>query len=1693
MLVGGEPRGLPSTVIATVELQRAAEGFPLDDVIVHAHDAWGNAATLEIQVKRSISFAPSDDVFKSVVAQMAEAARKPGFWDSKHELAVATARTSRKIDGAYQDVLTWARQIGTAKVFADRIAREGFASGDMRTFVNTFKFHLEEMGYAHDDETVWKLLRRFQILIFDYTATGSASEALARERSARALDPAEAWRGGDLWNTLTALGLKIAASGGDRSRETLRGDSDLQTFRWAGEPRHLLALAALAENGAAALADIRDQINGVSIGRAARVAEVHASLEIGRYVEIRGDAGVGKSGILKHFATQAQTETGIIVLKPGRTTPRGWTALRDTLRFDGSARELLLELSADGTGLLFVDNLDLFSAEEQSTANDLIRAAATVPGFSVIATARRNFGVDEFGWLAQDALDQLGRAPAIIANELDDTEVEEMAAAAPAIASLLASSHPARDVTRNLFRLARLASRSADAPVLRTETDMADEWWGTADGPPEGRRERQRVLRHLAEQAFIAVAVLDVSSQPPNPVDALIAAETLREYGNDRVGFRHDVLREWAVAKFIGLDAGSLDRLPLDKPAPAYLARSVELYARSLIERGDDDLAWSSLFARFSLPRVHGTWRRAVLLALVRSEVAVRALQTAQATLLADNGALLNELIRTTTAVDAQSAREAFAEFGVDVAALPDGLVMPIGPSWSRLIAWVLRLGDALPGGSLPDVVDLFNRWSTSMLGSDPVTPRLLTRLHQWLTAIEEAQDQRGYRRTNSLFGGVLSSEQIDSLEGELRRGFAMFANSTPALSADYLRAAKGRQRRERIVQELHEFSGTLASAAPNELADLFEAALIPAPRPKRRDSYSRSSIEDRVFTHLDSQYLPVSPAQGPFYDLLTAAPDTGKRLIRRLLDYAIATQTREYTGEIETNEIALPGGPRRFTWPHTFLWSREPYSTFYAVSSGLMALEAWAHVRVEAGEAVEAVIADILGEDDVPAAYLLIVVDLILSHWPSSKEVAIPFVANPDLIIRDRARQTRERTEVPDIFGLKEIQREPTGPVTAKSLSQRPSRDTTLYELLKFYTFDEDSGQRDRVVALLREAMAKLPAPQLDANFGNPEFMVRHALNQLDQANWSPAEYQLDDGRTVTVQEYVPPESEAKHLAPFQSEAQQRMIETQMQQAAAKILEASGRAAPDAVNILVDWAMARPAPEAKPVEEDEDGRDLSAWAMRETMINIAVIAMRDGDEDTRRKSREWAHGVFAEGLARPIDRMGGSNKRLQYNPLALSFAGLAFSLRDRADEGDIRGLLEIASHDSSAASPGFEASAVAITQIDERILKSVLRCALRAQVYCHRDWELEESEYETQKAELRREIEAGIDHEFDWIAGRGPEPGWPDFPMRNPAARRGIRLGRSSQEEAQIPRTRHELFVESQGAAAWLGALGAVADVSERIWLRDVINHYRDWTSDANGASLDEDQDVERAPSEWNDVYFKLMAACLPGLTAAEVDAFALDLISGLSPNASLSVSASFLRSSDVIYLDFDTINPAVALHIRETLARTLRGRYTWDRFASNRSASVETRMGDTISALFFHTYHHGFAPPRCYLGPPAVAKTEVLLPVLQALASEAPTILVATETMTVLEIAPRATQVPFAFAIGKAWIAARPDDPTFWVDYGIGRRFCHWLDRMREIEPEAFQAQTAERDDVDLILAALVRAGVSEAGRLEAKLISG
>jgi hypothetical protein len=221
LLVGGEPRGLPGAIARTVAFQQRGSGRPLDDVVIQAVNVDGSPATLEFQVKRTLTFTASDTEFKDVVAQMWAAAQKSEFASTRYELAVAIARTTTRIEHACQEVLHWARQLQDGATFAAHINLEGFSSKGMRDFVEVFRADLAAAGAPTDDETVWRLLRRFQILVFDFESYSSDYEHRARERARLALIPDQASRAGELRPILIEQAGASARAGGARDRNAV--------------------------------------------------------------------------------------------------------------------------------------------------------------------------------------------------------------------------------------------------------------------------------------------------------------------------------------------------------------------------------------------------------------------------------------------------------------------------------------------------------------------------------------------------------------------------------------------------------------------------------------------------------------------------------------------------------------------------------------------------------------------------------------------------------------------------------------------------------------------------------------------------------------------------------------------------------------------------------------------------------------------------------------------------------------------------------------------------------------------------------------------------------------------------------------------------------------------------------------------------------------------------------------------------------------------------------------------------------------------------------------------------------------------------------------------------------------------------------------------------------------------------------
>lgn len=471
MLAGSEARGLPDARIERVQFQGVDQGYALDDLIVHAASKNGSSA-LEIQSKRTATFAPKDAVFIGVCDQIARSAPDSPPTD-RHLLAVATQRTSFAISGPYQDVLAWARSATSGDQFFARLALKGVASPKMRDFGQAFRTHLVAHGIADDDEVIWNIIRRFLILEFDFESGAPQARDYALMLARQVLAPEDAGRAEGLWSDLTALGIKTGTTGGSLTRQALIDTVTAHGFRLAGDRNFSLARGKLADMSRHALMDIGTSVGGITLPRLGALAAVEEARDAHRFIEITGEPGVGKSWVLRHFAERQGREGHVIVLDPITTPDGGWSALSERLGVPGTAREFLGDIAASGGGILFIDGLEMFAtAERRRTVNDVLREIAGIKGFSVVVSTRPDLGVEGSSWLAEDAIAKFGAPHRVLVGELDDDEVAVLIEMAPELRALLSPDHPAAPIARNLYRLTQLLKVPSTVDI-RTEAALA--------------------------------------------------------------------------------------------------------------------------------------------------------------------------------------------------------------------------------------------------------------------------------------------------------------------------------------------------------------------------------------------------------------------------------------------------------------------------------------------------------------------------------------------------------------------------------------------------------------------------------------------------------------------------------------------------------------------------------------------------------------------------------------------------------------------------------------------------------------------------------------------------------------------------------------------------------------------------------------------------------------------------------------------------------------------------------------------------------------------------------------------------------------------------------------------------------------------------------------------------------------------
>ena len=960
MVAEGGARGVLGTVVS-IKTQQSEIDAPLDDLVIEACLADGTRTRLDLQITTTLSFTRSDEKWLDVVPRAWDTFRQTGFDPATRRIGIAVSQTTTKLERSIQPLLARARHAPDARQYRTRLAKENGANKEQREF----QVVLDEIVKNHDvtatDDDVVSFMRCLDVIPFDLDKENASRDLLASidQLTSVAGSNAEARR---IWSSLAAMASRIIPNGGGTDRTSVVHELQTEGYTLGSDRAHTELIGALDADSRAAAASIRETIGGKSISRDELHETLLSALGEARVLRIVGQHGTGKSAMLKRLASEEPAGAPILLLRDLRVTGGGWAAHAAKFGRPMPIASLLRQFGLGGARTLFIDGADKMDAAAQVTINDLLKAIVDTPDLAdwrVVMTMREENAQRVDAWLESDIASLPSKT--IRVEGFDDDEANEAAAALPLLRPLLVDTRSYDAVLRRPFfleALSRLPVRSG--AEVRSEVDLVDLWWehGGADradfAPAQDRR---NALLSLGEALLLGPGLaLSIRGIEAVALHELLQAGVLRhvELGVS-VAFSHDIFEEWILAKVLRGRRSEIAQALHDGGQHPQLARPLQLLAADLLERSETGNEWAALLEAVDDDELQTTWRRVVLTAPVRSVRSADMLDRIEAILMRDDARLLARLImsvRTTETVrdlrfmDEKLFPDLTNDQREQYASETAG---PEIVSWMRLIAWLIpRLG-VMPASLDKELFTFLSTWASAIPGEFGRYAGL-QETAAWAAEKLGDTDSTDERRRPALRG---TPDYKDEARGLLLK----CVSGAPDIVRNYL-ASISDHRVGRVRKQILELSVVLASVLPAEVtAFLKRAYLLDLDRPSERRRSGMIERSEALGFDDDHDFYPASPARPPFLHLLRTRTAIGLELISDLCNHAMEAWRQRQTGPGHTPipiTLDLGDGENEYWGDEgTYRWFRGG-SHVHMLDTALLALDAWAHERLAAGDALD-------------------------------------------------------------------------------------------------------------------------------------------------------------------------------------------------------------------------------------------------------------------------------------------------------------------------------------------------------------------------------------------------------------------------------------------------------------------------------------------------------------------------------------------------------------------------------------------------------------------------------------------------------------------------------------------------------------------------------------------------------------------
>lgn len=804
------------------------------------------------------------------------------------------------------------------------------------------------------------------------------------------------------------------------------------------------------------LAAVINTIDGIELSRPNLHKEFDEKLNAGRFIQITGLSGTGKSVLLRQITESKTNDFPFLFIKSDQLTGiNNWFEYLARVGLPSfSISEWLISLEAvGGVPIVFIDGIDRVSENSKPIIEDLIRTIFNTPDLDnwKIVTTLRDTGLEPLKVWMGDLLKDTN-IQTINIDLLNDDECLALAQQIPSIQKLLFSDNKVKEIIRRPFFAKVLTNLKAKNFEPESELELIDAWWerGGFNAIGQSIYNRQDFLKNLSElkSQNLSNSVKRREIQPIDALDSLVVDGIIHVNSkSSTVDFTHDIFYEWSLLYLLLEEEQDWLNKIESFGQPPYISRVVELLA----QREFIDDQWVSHLANPKFEELRSQWLRAWVIGPIGHPKFIELSSAYTQALREKDFDLFNKLL-TWFQAEKTKANPIFLQ-QLDKLQLAIQHPWPSDAFlWRTLLEYVLKLIPNTPHRLYPQILKIFEVWQYVGIHvpSNQMSKMILDVSIDWLLEIsqkERANDEWG-QIVNlkdfkfSLINLILVSIQSNPTyterylnfllsETELSREIythivgasSVISQHHPKLLADLTlkflldELPKARiEREERSHQRTKQYYQELLAKPEKERSEEEKLDI------KNRELFSPIGIDSLIndsdwenlsIKYESRQFYPSSPLREPFFSLLTHSEGTGLQLIRDLSNHAIQAwkQLCELSGQVPIpTTIEFPWGVHEF-WGNEkqYIW-KKPVWINNAISSAYMVLENWCFEQLEKGRNFDELIQKItFGHESV--AILGVVSVLALNKQVVSNSI-FPVVTNFKILALDKYRFQQDLQE---------------------------------------------------------------------------------------------------------------------------------------------------------------------------------------------------------------------------------------------------------------------------------------------------------------------------------------------------------------------------------------------------------------------------------------------------------------------------------------------------------------------------------------------------------------------------------------------------------------------------------------------------------------------------------------------------------